>query len=326
VPGTARPESRWKDGAIAAAVALVAALLPYHRALRFPFSLDDYTYLFQASGLDAAPFTVRRWLAVRGYFELALGLFGPSPVPWHIAGMALHVANAVWVFLLARRLGATRAAGWIACGLFACSPLAFTAVYWTACIQELGSCCFVLAAACLALRQDRWRWGSVPAFAAAMLCKESVVAAPLVFGAGAPGSFQCLLQAVDRGLPLPLRGTDAWRSVIFIRNFADLILRSVVHPQAGGRILLVSDYDVQVPALIARLAALMDRPERMWRCPRVLLGAAACVPVLGAPLRRLTRSLLIDSSSVRRALDWSPPVGLDEALAETVRGYLAARG
>ena len=149
---------------------------------------------------------------------------------------------------------------------------------------------------------------------------------PLVFGAGAPGSFQCLLQAVDRGLPLPLRGTDAWRSVIFIRNFADLILRSVVHPQAGGRILLVSDYDVQVPALIARLAALMDRPERMWRCPRVLLGAAACVPVLGAPLRLLTRSLLIDSSSVRRALDWSPPVGLDEALAETVRGYLAARG
>jgi hypothetical protein len=174
-----RPRAAAWPVAVAAAIAAVACLVPFHRGLRFPFALDDYSFLMPAAGLEEVPFSLRRWLSVRGYYEAALALFGPTPLEWHLVGFALHVANATWVFVLARRLGAGRAAAWVAAGLFAGSPLAFTITYWIACIQELGSCFFLLTATWLLMRRDRWRLASVPVFAAAVLCKESVLAAPL---------------------------------------------------------------------------------------------------------------------------------------------------
>jgi hypothetical protein len=59
------------------------------------------------------------------------------------------------------------------------SPLAFTVLYWAAGIQELASGVAVLAAAWVMTRTDRWQWAAVPLFAVAMLCKESVIAAPI---------------------------------------------------------------------------------------------------------------------------------------------------
>ena len=104
-------------------------------------------------------------MLVRAYFELALKVFGPNPLGWHVVALGLHVANAAWVFVLARKLGAQRHAAWIACGLFAASPLAFTVVYWVACIQELGSGFFLLASVYCALFAPRARWLSVALFA-----------------------------------------------------------------------------------------------------------------------------------------------------------------
>jgi hypothetical protein len=168
-----------RDVAVAAAIALAAALFPYYRAFQFGFALDDYTYLMQAAGFDPAPFSVRRWLAVRGYYEAMLKLAGARPEIWHGVAFALHAALAVWVGAWARRFGASRDAAWIAVGLFAASPLAFMVLYWIACVQELGSGLFLFAAAWLMPRRDRARWGAVPLFALAVLCKESVLAAPL---------------------------------------------------------------------------------------------------------------------------------------------------
>src|SRR5437762_1685695 len=88
VDRTFRPVSR--DAAAAFAIAVAAALLPFHRAFHFPFALDDYTFLLQAAGLDPAPFLLRRWLSVRGYYELMLHLFGPRPEMWHVLAFLLH--------------------------------------------------------------------------------------------------------------------------------------------------------------------------------------------------------------------------------------------
>src|SRR5262249_13393496 len=52
-------------------------------------------------------------------------------------------------------------------------------LYWVACIQELGATAFVLLAAwMLGWKGARAGW-AIAAFAAAMLCKESVLATPL---------------------------------------------------------------------------------------------------------------------------------------------------
>jgi hypothetical protein len=172
-----RPGAR--EAAVAFAIALAASLLPFHRAVGRPFALDDYTFLLQAAGIDPAPFTLRRWLSTRAYYEMMLGLFGPRPVPWHLIAFLLHASLASGVWAMARRLGVSRTAAWTACGLFAASPVAVTAVYWIACIQEIGAGLWLVAAAWMVGSPGRWRWTAVPLFVLAMLCKESVLAAPV---------------------------------------------------------------------------------------------------------------------------------------------------
>lgn len=179
-PLAALTARRGADVTAAAVLAILATLVAYPRGLQFPFALDDYTYLMPAAGLEPVTGGIRRWLAVRGYYELCLRMFGPQTLGWHLLAYAVHAGNAVWVFVLARKLGASRVQGWIASTLFAASPIAFTVLYWIACIQELGSGFLVLTAAFL-LGYSRRPWWSVPAFAAAMLFKESVLVAPLVF-------------------------------------------------------------------------------------------------------------------------------------------------
>lgn len=184
-PTAAMPEtgSIWqpRDVSVAIAIAMLASLAVYHRGLEFPFSLDDYTYLYPASGVEPSEFSLRRLVGTTLFYKIGFRVFGvESPTPWHLFNFALHSANAVWVYALARRFGARRDAAWLAVGLFAASPVAFATLYWVACEQELSSAFFVLAATWVALRDDRWRWASLALFAIAVLCKESVLAAPLV--------------------------------------------------------------------------------------------------------------------------------------------------
>jgi UDP-glucose 4-epimerase len=43
-------------------------------------------------------------------------------------------------------------------------------------------------------------------------------------------------------------------------------------------------------------------------------------------IRRLTGSLVVDSSRARQVLDWRAPYTLDAGLAETARWFRSARG
>ena len=180
IPSPPNPRSlTGRDLAVAALVAVAATLIPYHRGLHFPFALDDYTFLMQASGLEPARWSLRRILSTRLYYDLMLHVFGPRPLPWHVVAFTLHAGLGVALAGLGRRCGLSRRAAWLACGLFAASPVAFTVVYWIACVQELGAGLFLMGAAFLLDARGRRVWWAVPAFAVAMLCKESVLVAPV---------------------------------------------------------------------------------------------------------------------------------------------------
>ena len=169
-----------RSGAVwALGLAALGAVAVYHRAFGFFFALDDYTYLFRAAGIDPDPFSMRRLLAVRAYYNAGYHLLGLHPFAWHVVAFVVHVLNAGWVFVLARRLNVERNVAIAAALLFAMSPVAFTVVYWIAGIQELLSTFFVLAATYVALVDGRRRWFCVLPYAGAVLSKESVLCAPL---------------------------------------------------------------------------------------------------------------------------------------------------
>jgi nucleoside-diphosphate-sugar epimerase len=142
-----------------------------------------------------------------------------------------------------------------------------------------------------------------------------VVRPPLVYGPGVKANFLTLLRAIDRGWPLPLAGIDNRLSLIGVANLAEALAACVENPAADGRTFVVSDDEaVSTPQLCRALGAALQRPARLFPFPAPLLE-------IYRPLRRLTGSLAIDSSAIRRDLGWRPRRSLEEELRRTVDWY-----
>ncbi len=145
---------------------------------------------------------------------------------------------------------------------------------------------------------------------------------PLVYGPGVRANFLALLRAVARGIPLPLGAISNQRSLIYVGNLVDAILRCLEHPAAAGQTFLVSDGEaVSTPELVRCMAAALGRPARLVTLPVPLLWLATTLAKKSALVTRLAGSLSIDSSAIRRELSWTPPFTLDEGLRETAAWY-----
>lgn len=149
-----------------------------------------------------------------------------------------------------------------------------------------------------------------------------VVRPPLVYGPGVRGNFLALLHAVERGIPLPFASITNERSMIGVRNLADVLLRCVMHARAVGQRFLVRDAEcVGTPELIRRIATALGKRPRLWPCPRALLVGFARMVGKQAALRRLTDSLVVDGAHVRATLGWTPPVTMDEEVRATATWF-----
>ncbi|MGH8769819.1 MAG: UDP-glucose 4-epimerase family protein [Burkholderiales bacterium] len=146
---------------------------------------------------------------------------------------------------------------------------------------------------------------------------------PLVYGPHVKGNFLSLLKAVDRGWPLPFRSIRNARSLIYVGNLVDAIMRCIAHPKAAGQTFLVSDgEDVSTPELVERIAKGLDRPLRLVPLPPVLLNTAASFIGKKGAAARLTGSFQVDSSKIRGELEWTRPYSMAEGLAATCSWYL----
>ena len=150
-----------------------------------------------------------------------------------------------------------------------------------------------------------------------------IVRPPLVYGAGVKGNLGRLLSWVERGVPLPLAGIRNARSLIGIDNLASALQACLSHPAAAGRTYLVRDgEDVSTPELVRRLGRHLGRPARLFALPAPLLEGLAGLAGRRADIQRLTGSLTVDDSRIRRELGWVPPRTLDEGLAQMTRAWL----
>jgi nucleoside-diphosphate-sugar epimerase len=150
---------------------------------------------------------------------------------------------------------------------------------------------------------------------------------PLVYGPGAKGNFARLVRLVQRGIPLPLASVRNKRSLVFVDNLADAIVRALDHPAAAGRTYVVSDgEDVSTPDLIARMAAALGRPSRLFAFPPALLRAAGALLGRADEVGRLLDDMVVDSSRIRTELGWRPPFTLGEGLRRSVAAPLGRPG
>jgi nucleoside-diphosphate-sugar epimerase len=134
----------------------------------------------------------------------------------------------------------------------------------------------------------------------------AILRPPLVYGPGVKANFLALLRAIDRGWPLPLAAIDNRRSLIYVGNLADAIVRCL---DADGTYLVSDGEAVSTPQLCRELGAALGTRARLFAFPRALLPG------------KLAATLEVDDRAIRERLGWRPPASREAGLAATAEWY-----
>lgn len=154
----------------------------------------------------------------------------------------------------------------------------------------------------------------------------TVLRPPLVYGPGVGGNFQRLIKLVRSGAPLPLASVRNRRSMIYSRNFADLLVRLVADARGVGKTYVVADgISLSTPDLVRAIARSLQRSARLLPCPPSLLRAAAAMIGKADEIDRLVGSLVIDDTDLRRDLQWTAPYAVEDGIQETIDWYCSER-
>lgn len=135
----------------------------------------------------------------------------------------------------------------------------------------------------------------------------TILRSPLVYGPGVKANFLALMAAIDHGWPLPLAAVENRRSLVYVGNLVDAILRCAhVH----GTFLISDGPPISTPQLCREIGEALGRRTRLFPFPSGLLP------------RKLSGSLEVDDSRLRQAIGWQPPFTRRQGLKATADWYL----
>jgi nucleoside-diphosphate-sugar epimerase len=153
----------------------------------------------------------------------------------------------------------------------------------------------------------------------------TIIRPPLVYGPGVKANFLSMLKWVKSGLPLPLGSARNLRSLVSVRNLADLIENCATNTAAKNKIFNVSDdHDVSTTELLKTIAAAMDKPARLIKVPLPVLKLGS--QIIGKPRAYdgLCGSFQLDISQTKQKLGWHAPFSLQDEIATTVAAFLGS--
>ncbi len=150
-----------------------------------------------------------------------------------------------------------------------------------------------------------------------------VVRPPLVYGPKVKANFLSMMKWLHKSIPMPFGKIDNKRSLVFIDNLVDLLIRLIDHPKAAGQVFLVSDdHDVSTTALLKSMSFALGKKTLLIPVPVFLLQAVFFLMGKSSLSQRLLGSLRLDISKTKEILDWTPPVSFEEGIKRTAMSFL----
>jgi nucleoside-diphosphate-sugar epimerase len=172
---------------------------------------------------------------------------------------------------------------------------------------------------------------------------------PLVYGPRVKANFLALMRAIDRGWPLPLASVANRRSLVYVGNLVDAILRCLRAPApldgaawpsvaargaSGAATLAAASAATPGGGVSTRIFELSDgapvsTAELCHAIARALGKSARPFPFPPSLLRlapggaRLVESQVTDDAAIRTALGWRPPFTFEQGLQHTAQWYRA---
>lgn len=144
---------------------------------------------------------------------------------------------------------------------------------------------------------------------------------PLVYGPENKGNFLRLLRLLSSGIPLPLAGVTARRSLIFIDNLTAAIVNAVSRGPSEGRYLVSDGADLSMADVCRILVGQLPRPSSLFRCPPQVLELTLRLAGQGHLVQKLLRPCLVDGSRFCRDFSWTAPVDVERGLVSTALWY-----
>ncbi|KVO00161.1 NAD-dependent dehydratase [Burkholderia ubonensis] len=149
-----------------------------------------------------------------------------------------------------------------------------------------------------------------------------IVRPPLVYGPDVRANFLRMMDTVARGMPLPLGAIAARRSLVYVDNLADALLRCATDPRATRGCFNVADDNApSVTELLRMIGDSLGKPARLLPVPVGVLRAVGKLTGHSSAIDRLTGSLQLDTSRIRHVLGWRPPYSTRQGLEATAAWY-----
>lgn len=166
----------------------------------------------------------------------------------------------------------------------------------------------------------RSKWEAEKALTALAREREMTVIsvrAPMVYGPDAPGNIRRLIRLALTGIPVPLGRVQNKRTLISVRNLADLLAHCATQGGLGSGLVVAGDsYSPSTAELFSELARSLGRRPRIWPLPIPILSVISRVAGRSDDLSRLIDSLEVRNSATVRGLSWKPNVSFQEAIRE----------
>jgi len=146
---------------------------------------------------------------------------------------------------------------------------------------------------------------------------------PLVYGPGVKANFLSLMSAIQKSRPLPVGSIrNNKRSLVFVENLVSAIEKVLVTPGLKKEIYLVAD-DVALSTF--ELCSILKKSFRsksaLLPIPLLFLKLTGMVLNKQNLIDKLTGSLVVDNSKIKKALRWSPPFSSEAGIQETANSY-----
>jgi nucleoside-diphosphate-sugar epimerase len=141
----------------------------------------------------------------------------------------------------------------------------------------------------------------------------------LTYGPGVKGNMAQLMRLARSPYPLPLGGLKARRSLLSLDNLVGAIDAALTTREPLRRPLIVADPEpVSVPEMVAAMRRGLGRSPRLVPVPSPALRAFLSMAGRPEIYERLTGSLMVDSSALRR-IGWQPSIETAAGLADLMR-------
>ena len=148
----------------------------------------------------------------------------------------------------------------------------------------------------------------------------TIIRPPLVYGPGVGANFLKLLNAVRRGIPLPLALASNKRSLVYVGNLVNALIVCAQRTQTENKIYLVDDgHAVSTAELIKAMARALHVKPRLLPVPTALIKLLGTLLGKTQAVQRVLGSLTVDSTPLQRDLNWQPPYSIEQGLQATAQ-------